>query len=554
MDQAQLVTLIDSLRAEPAETEWLEFKETQVIPPTGLGEYLSALSNGAALARKPFGYLVLGVHDRTHAVTGTRYNPRMDKAKGQDLLFWTTSGLSPRVSVEVHEVSHPDGRVLLFQVGAAQEQPTRFYGTAYVRVSGSKTNLANHPQKEGRLWSLRTDWSAEIVDGATLDDLDPKAIRKAREQYAEKNPRQAAEVESWDVTTFLNKARVTRQGRITRSALLLLGRPEASTLLSPAVARVSWLLKDDAGTDLDYEHFDPPFILQVDSLLARVRNLTLRTLPDGTLFPVEIQQYDPYVLREALHNAIAHQDYALQGRIQVVETPSRLLITNRGSFLPGSVERVIQQDAPEEVYRNPFLAAAMVSLNMIDTQGGGIRRMFQLQRKRFLPLPDYDLSEAERVKVTIPGKVLDEQYTQLLMQRADLDLWQILMLDRIQKRQQIPHDAHRQLRAAGLVEGRYPNSILAAPVARATGRQVEHIRQSGFDNRYYRDLVLKLVREHGPISREQIDALLMDKLPEALTDKQKSTKIHTILKSLAGPGHIRNEGTRRHSAWVASDS
>lgn len=552
MDQAQLVALMDRLRAEPAESEWLEFKETQVIPSDKLGEYLSALSNGAALARKPHAYLVLGVHDRTHAVTGTRYDPRTDRAKGQDLLLWTTRGLSPRVSLEIYEVHHPHGRVVLITVGAAHDQPTKFYGTAHVRVGGSKTLLSDHPQKEARLWNLQTDWSAEIVESATLADLDPVAVRKARTQYVEKNPGRATEIESWDVSTFLNKAKVTRQGHITRAALLLLGTAESSTLLSPAVARISWLLKDDANGDLDYEHFDPPFILQVDALLSRVRNLTLRTLPDGTLFPVEIQQYDPYVLREALHNAIAHQDYALRGRIQVVETPSRLLISNVGSFLPGSVERVIQQDAPEEVYRNPFLAASMVNLNMIDTQGGGIRRMFQRQSRRFLPLPDYDLNEPERVKVTIPGKVLDEQYTHLLMQRADLDLWQILMLDRVQKRQQIPHEAHKQLHVAGLVEGRYPNSILAAPVARATGRQVEHIRQRGFDNQYYRDLVLNLVREHGPISREHIDALLMDKLPESLTQQQKSTKIHTILKSLARPGHIHNQGTRRHSAWVAN--
>jgi ATP-dependent DNA helicase RecG len=550
MDNAQIVALVDRLRGEPAEVEWLEFKETQVQPATEFGEYLSALSNGAALARKPHGYLVLGVEDETHAVTGTRYNLHTATAKKQNLLFWTTRGLLPRVSLEVYEVDHPGGRVVLIEVGPAPGQPVKFYGTAYIRVSGSKTLLADHPQKEAALWHLNTDWSAEVVPGATLDDLDPAAIRKAREQYAEKNPRQAAEIETWDVATFLNKAKVTRQGRITRAALLLLGRPESSALLSPAVARMSWFLKDDDNHDLGYEHFDPPFILQVDLLLARVRNLTLRALPDGTLFPVEIQQYDPYVLREALHNAIAHQDYSLQGRIQVVETPSRLLITNVGSFLPGSVERVIRQDAPEEIYRNPFLAVAMVNLNMIDTQGGGIRRMFQRQRERYLPLPDYDLSDPERVRVTIPGKVLDEQYTRLLMERTDLDLWQILMLDRVQKGQPIPHDAHRQLRVAGLVEGRYPNSILAGPVARATGRPAAHIRQRGFDDGYYRKLILELVTEHGPVSRSDVDALLLDKLPESLTEKQKKNKVHYLLGKLRDAGKIRNRGSRGQPEWV----
>ena len=134
----------------------------------------------------------------------------------------------------------------------------------------------------------------------------------------------------------------------------------------------------------DYEHFDPPFILNVDRVLARIRNLTIRQLPGGTLFPIEIPQYEPWVLREAIHNCIAHQDYILAGRVNLVEMPDRLMLTNVGSFLPGTVESVIRRDAPMEVYRNRALAQAMVNLNMIDTQGGGIKRMFLLQKK---PVP-----------------------------------------------------------------------------------------------------------------------------------------------------------------------
>ena len=140
-------------------------------------------------------------------------------------------------------------------------------------------------------------------------------------------------------------------------------------------------------------------------------------------------QYDTWVIREALHNCIAHQDYGLCGRIQVVETPDTLLLTNVGSFLPGNVETVIFQDAPLEIYRNTFLAAAMVNLNMIDTQGGGIKRMFQKQRNRFFPMPDYDLSQPERVSVKIGGRILDEHYARLLMSQTDLDLETIILLD-----------------------------------------------------------------------------------------------------------------------------
>jgi len=203
------------------------------------------------------------------------------------------------------------------------------------------------------------------------------------------------------------------------------------------------------------------------------------------LYPQEITQYDPWVIREALHNCIAHQDYGLRGRINVVETPSAILLSNVGSFLPGDVEKVIHQDAPLEIYRNPFLADAMVNLNMIDTQGGGIKRMFQVQIKRFFPLPDYDLSEPDRVAVTVRGEILDEQYSRLLMERADLDLWQVMLLDKIQKRMMVTREEHRQLKAAGLVEGRYPNLLIGGRVAKLTGQEARHIRERGFNKQYY---------------------------------------------------------------------
>lgn len=385
-----------------------------------------------------------------------------------------------------------------------------------------------------------------------MADLDPLAIAEARRQFAEKNktrPERLAELADWDDATFLNKAKLTVRGSVTNAALLLLGREESATLLAPAIARISWILKNERNEELDYEHFGPPLLLNVNKVLARIRNLTVRELPDGTLFPVELTQYDPWVIREALHNCIAHQDYGLRGRVQVVESPYALLLTNVGGFLPGRVEVVIDQDAPLEIYRNPFLAEAMVGLNMIDTQGGGIKRMFQAQRRRFFPLPDYDLSEPERVMVTLRGRILDVRYTRLLMAQGELDLGTIMLLDKVQKGQRIGADEAKRLKAAKLVEGRYPNLLVAGSVAAATGDKAQHIRNRGFDNRYYRDLIVDLVREHQPVSREDIDKLLLDKLPEVLSTEQKAAKIHNLLTSLSGK-RIQNVGTRQASRWV----
>jgi len=555
MNTQELTALLDRLRTEPHESEWLEFKANR-FEPHALGEYLSALANSTCLLGKPRAYLVFGIEDGSHAAVGTSFDPGAETVKGKDgknnqlLPLWLSLGLHPNTGFEIHPFIYHGQRVVLFEIHPAFDQPIKFYGTAYIRDGSSKTELARYPEKQRQIWQRRVDWSAQVCERATLSDLEPAAIAKARTEYKTKFPSKTAQVDDWDDATFLNKTKLTIQGSITNAALLLLGLPESSTLLSPAVARISWLLKNERNEDQDYEHFEPPFILNVDKVLARIRNLTVRELPSGTLFPMEMSQYDPWVIREALHNCIAHQDYGLCGRIQVVETPHRLILTNVGGFLPGRVETVIEQDAPLEIYRNRFLAEAMVNLNMIDTQGGGIKRMFQAQRRRFFPMPDYDLSQPERVVVNLQGRILDERYTRLLMSRTDLDLSTIMLLDRVQKNQAISASDNKRLKAANLVEGRYPNLVVAAAIAAATGQKAQHIRDRGLDSKFYRDYILELIREHQPVSREDIDKLLLDKLPEVLSEEQKLTKIHNLLRNMTKAGLIRNEGGRKYSRWV----
>jgi len=551
MNKAELIALVDRLRALPKETDWCEFKRNN-YESQQLGEYLSALANAACVAGQPQGYLLFGIDDVTHEVVGTLFDPFTTKGKGnQDLLPWLTAGLRPNAGVEPYIVEHPRGRVVLFEIGPAQDQPVCFYGTAYIRIGSSKTELRNHPEKARAIWTRRRDWSAGVCEAATLMDLDPEAIAKAREQFKIKHPSQADQVDTWDEATFLNKAKLTIQGAITQATIVLLGKPESSVLLSPAVAKISWILKDTDNRELDYEHVGPPFILAGDRLLKRLRNLMVRALPSGTLFPQEITQYDPWVIREALHNCIAHQDYGLHGRVVVVEYPDRVILTNVGDFLPGDVNTVIRQDAPQTIYRNPFLADAMVELNLIDTQGGGIKRMFETQRRRSFPLPDYDLTKLGHVTVTISGRILDERYTRLIMERTDLNLEQVILLDRVQKKKPIGREEHRKLKAAGLVEGRYPSLMVAGVIAKVTGETGRHIRERGFNKQYYSDLILALLREHGPVDRAAVDDVLLSKLPDRLTSKQKQRKVHNLLQELRRSGSIVNRGTRADPKWIA---
>lgn len=192
----------------------------------------------------------------------------------------------------------------------------------------------------------------------------------------------------------------------------------------------------------------------------------------------------------------------------------------------------------------------MVELNLIDTQGGGIKRMFETQRRRSFPLPDYDLSAPGQVAVSLSGRILDERYTRILMERTDLDLAQVMLLDRVQKGQRIGRDEHRRLKSMGLVEGRYPILIVAGAVARVAGEAGRHIRERGFNKQYDLDLILALVRQHQPVERKDVDQLLLTKLPDRLT-QQKLRKVHNLLQELRRSGVIDNRGSRWRPQWVA---
>ncbi len=542
--------LLDRLRALPKENEWFEFKEGKDAPQE-IGEYLSALANSARLKGRSAGYLVYGIADGSHEIKGTTFRPTTKKGKGnEDLIPWLTRGLRPPVRLEVDEGLYQGKPVVIFEVGATANQPVTFYGEAFIRVQSTKQPLSRHPELERALWNMGEDWTAQPCRGASLKHIDKQALAKARAEFKKKQPRQADEVDQWDDRKFLSKARAAIDGELTNAAILLLGNDEAEHLLAPTPAWMMWTLKGASGEDRDYEHFRTPLILNVDRLFARVRNLRIRYLPDNTLFPVEIDQYDPWVIREALHNAIAHQNYGLGGRIVVVEKEDELVFSNVGDFLPGDVESVVREDVPPRRYRNWGLCQIMVSFGMIDTQGGGIRRMFMEQKRRGFPMPEYDLSRPDEVRVRIPGRVIDTRYTKLLIENPELDLDTAMLLDRVQKDKPLERPQYDHLKRLKLVEGRWGAFHVTAEVAAAVGSKADYIRQRGLDTKHYEELLLEFLRKFREASRKEIDDLLMEKLPDVLTNKQKINKIHNLLTSMKRRGLIeRTGGSTRAARW-----
>ena len=274
---------------------------------------------------------------------------------------------------------------------------------------------------------------------------------------------------------------------------------------------------------------------------------------EGTLFPEEVDQYDAFTIREALNNCIAHQDYTKGCRINVIEADDQLTFENAGAFIPNSVEQVVKDNSPESFYRNRFLATAMTNLNMVETAGGGIYKLFQIQRKKFFPLPDYELT-ADSVKVTIIGKVLDLDFARQLAKNPDLSLIEILALDKVSKHKPLLDEEIKLLRDKKLIEGRKPNFIIAKEVLQTAGMKAEYTKNKGMNNQYYRDLVITALKQHTTLTRKDVNDLLFDKLPDYMNEKQKMIKIANILGYLRMNNIIINNGSDSHPVWKLLDN
>jgi len=554
MTHSELEHILNDLRNLSSETEVVEFKEANNgYDFNKLGKYFSALSNEANLKGNPFAWLVFGVEDRQHKIVGSQFRPnrkKLDSLKGE-IANKTTNRIT---FIEIHELQLAEGRIVMFQIPAAPNGfPVAFEGHYYGRDGEELAPLNLEEIERIRSQVTTVDWSAAIVPGASVEDLDEEAIRVARVNFKNKFPEKEADVDQWDDITFLNKAKITIKGKITRTAILLLGREESEHFINPAEAKIRWLLKDANGTDKDYLIVSCPILLAVDKIYAKIRNLKYRYISEGTLFPEEVNQYEPYSIREAINNCIAHQDYTKHGRINVIEMDDQLTFTNLGVFIPGSVEKVVNEDAPEEHYRNLFLATAMFNLKMVDTAGGGIRKIFNFQRVRFFPMPDYDLTGG-KVKVTISGKVLDIDYARLLARNKELTLEEIIMLDKVQKKKPLEASEEKRLKSKNLIEGRKPNYYISIKVAQKTGQKASYSKNKAFDKQYYLDMITNSINQHKSLSRKDVDELLWNKLPDWMNDNQRKNKIGNLLSELRINGIIENVGIPKKPKWIIHNS
>ncbi len=529
------------LREYPQENARCEWKEFKNLKNSFCGdEKNDVISYVSAIANMDGGDLVIGVHDKTLEIVGTdTYN--YDKQKAILRLTERCVNLSTE-DLYIDEFITDDTNRKVWVIHIPKHLPKRpvfAHNKAWQRIEDSLVEMTTERMStilDEPIFS-ETDWSAQIVSDATIDDLDEVAIAKARMMFKKVHSRiPEAEVNAWTVETFLSKCGIMKNGGITRAAIILLGKYESAFKLRPVVVQVTWTRRDEKQDVVDYEHFTVPFILTVDEILSKIENLTMREMPGGTLFPDTMKQYDDYTIREALHNCIAHQDYTMQQRINFVENPTYLYYSNAGSFIPGTLENALTNEEPQAYFRNECLCRAMVDFNMIDTVSRGIKKMFNEQWRRHFPMPDYEIDAKNRkVSVRIYGNEINKQYTNLLKTNDSLTLWDCISLDAVQKGRTIHEDVAQNLLNRGLIEGEAPNYTISLGIAKATNQLQGYTKQKGLDKEKMKQMILQYLKNAGTdgAKRDSIYEYIKDVMPQVKTHEQQLRLLGDILSALS---------------------
>lgn len=533
----------------PQENEKCEWKEMKNLKNDFNGhEKSDIISYVSALSNMEGGDLIIGVVDKTLDIVGTdTYNYDVEKARLR-LMRECASLPTEGLSVEEFVTSDTNKSVWVIHVPKhLTRRPVFAHNKAWQRLDDSLIEMTES-RRESILQENETlyDWTAQVISDATIEDLDPDAILLAREGYKQRYPKFAKECDKWDDAVFLDKACLTLGGKITRATLLLVGREESAYKLNH-IAQIVWKCFQDGQTFGDI--YTIPFVRTTSELLGRIRNYRIKIFPKNSLIPAEIWKYDTESILEGLHNSIAHQDYERNARIIVTENIDSLKFQNEGNFFEGDYEEYITGEKTPKGYRNPALVKAMVNIKMIDTQGYGIHKMFQSQKDRFLPMPDYNLSTTNEVVLNMPGDVIDENYSLMLLANQSLTLTDAMLLDQVQKGHPINKKAVDMLRKRNLIEGRLPHIYVSKNVAQSTDQKVDYSKHKGLAKKKCEALVLDSLKDHGSLTKQEIVSLLWDILPDQLDDKQKYTKVYNILRKLREEGFIVNQTSGNNSRW-----
>ncbi len=415
MNAEDLHSLVASLRALRGESEWVEFK-LNYDNPEEIGEYISALSNSAALWNQPRGYLIWGIDDKNHEIIGTRFQPRkkmvnnQGKNGNQELESWLINQLTPGIEVKFHEGLIDDKPIVVFEIQAAFSHPVRFKSIEYIRVGTYKKNLKDYPEKERRLWEIFRIQSFEkgiayesFTGDQVLIELDYAAYFQLTEQTLPDNRLailRRLESEGIIKEFLREKYSITNIGAILFANELSrfgrLGRKALRVIIYRGVNRINTIK----------EHlFKKGYAATFKEAVEYINDQLPTSEEIGQALRREVRVYPEIAIRELVANALIHQDFNITGNGPTIEIfDNRIEITNPGIPLIDTLRFI---DEPPQS-RNEELAALMRRMKICEERGSGIDKViFQIEFYQ-LPPPDFRVTNGNTIAVLFQPANLSE--------------------------------------------------------------------------------------------------------------------------------------------------
>jgi len=386
--------LLRELCALPKETEWLEFKENN-DDPQQIGEYISALSNSAALCGKVTAYLVWGVTNETHEIVGTKFKPATVKVGNEELESWLLRLLSPRIHFHFHAIEIHAVPIVILEIVRASSKPVQFQGQEFIRVGSYKKKLKDYPEKERELWRIFDQvpfedlLAAEHVSSEdVLKRLDypaffdligldlPEGRDGILQRLADESLILPCDAGGWNITNL--------------GAILCAKRLDDFKHLKRKAVRVI-VYKGQSRVETQHEQIGAKgYANGFEGLIGFIKNLLPTNEVIGQALRKAVPMYPELAVRELVANAIIHQDLFIRGAGPMIEIfPDRMEITNPGIPLV-KTERFL--DSPPKS-RNEALASFMRRVGICEERGSGVDKVVFQSEFYQLPAPLFEVIE-----------------------------------------------------------------------------------------------------------------------------------------------------------------
>ncbi len=521
------------------EDEHLEFKEAKKN-----FHFETLVKYCVALANEGGGRMILGVTDKLpRKVVGSQAFSNLERTK---------AGLVDRVRlrIDVEEIQHPDGRVLVFQVPSHPiGMPMQYKGAYWMR--GGEALIPMTPDLLQRIFAESgPDFSAEICTSAQLDDLDPNAVEVLRQLWQRKLLDQ--DIATRPIEQLLADAELLVDNQVTYAALILLGKRKAlGKYLAQAEVIFEYRSHEVPGPAAERHEFRQGFLTVLDEIwrLINQRN-DLQHFQQG-FFIWDVPTFNERVVREAVLNAVSHRDYRHGGSVFIRQYPRRIEIVSPGGFPPGiTPDNILRQQNP----RNRRIAEVLGKCGLVERAGQGFDRIFRECIQQSKPLPDFSHTDAYSVWLTLHGEIQDPEFLRFLEeigqeQVATFGLDDLLVVDLVHREQPVSDDLQSRvnhLLEQGIIErvgrGRGVRLMLSRSFYRYIGKAGTYTRKRGLDRETNKELLLKHIRDNrkeGSQLRE-----LRQVLPALSRDQ-----VQSLLRSLKSEGRIYKVGATRAARW-----